>query len=105
MRIRHWIWAACLLLAAPCAVANTPCSGAKGGVAHCANGRFVCNDGSISASRRVCGGGDAPTLRLAPTAPSSAGGCPCSSGTFCTGPRGGRYCLTPRGTKSYIPRD
>jgi hypothetical protein len=34
-----------------------------------------------------------------------AGSCPCSSGNLCTGPRGGRYCLTPAGNKSYKPRD
>lgn len=88
-------------------VANTPCSGSKGGVNHCANGRFVCNDGSISASKRICsGGGDATdALQLAPPSPAASGSCPCSTATFCTGPRGGRYCLTPSGRKSYIPRD
>ncbi|MDQ1120741.1 MULTISPECIES: hypothetical protein [Pseudoxanthomonas] len=52
-------------------VANTPCSASKGGVSHCANGRFVCNDGSISASKRICsGGGDATdALQLAPPSP------------------------------------
>ncbi|MFO6190807.1 hypothetical protein ACLBVV_34145, partial [Pseudomonas aeruginosa] len=25
----------------------------------------------------------------------------CGSGSFCTGPRGGVYCLTPGGKKSY----
>lgn len=34
--------------------ANTPCSGKKGGVAHCDGARFVCNDGSYSASKKVC---------------------------------------------------
>ncbi|MEE1714162.1 hypothetical protein RIM91_33415, partial [Pseudomonas aeruginosa] len=28
-------------------------------------------------------------------------GCACGSGSFCTGPRGGVYCLTPGGKKSY----
>jgi hypothetical protein len=28
-------------------------------------------------------------------------GCACGTGTFCTGPRGGVYCLTPSGNKSY----
>lgn len=88
------------------ALANTPCSGAKGGVHHCANGRFVCNDGSVSASKRVCSGGEgaASAQHLTPP-PAASGSCPCSTGTFCTGPRGGRYCLTPSGRKSYIPRD
>jgi hypothetical protein len=35
---------------------NTPCSGKKGGVSHCSGGKFVCNDGSVSKSKRVCAG-------------------------------------------------
>lgn len=32
-----------------------PCSGSKGGVSHCtADGKFVCNDGSVSRSKKVC---------------------------------------------------
>lgn len=32
-----------------------PCSGKKGGVSHCTkDGRFVCNDGSISKSKKIC---------------------------------------------------
>jgi len=34
--------------------ANTPCSKKKGGVSHCSGGKFVCNDGSTSASKKVC---------------------------------------------------
>lgn len=34
-----------------------PCSGSKGGISHCSsNGKFVCRDGSISGSKKVCGG-------------------------------------------------
>ncbi|ELW9549197.1 hypothetical protein CEG88_16475 [Klebsiella aerogenes] len=34
-----------------------PCSGSKGGIAHCtSDGRFVCNDGSLSQSKRLCSG-------------------------------------------------
>lgn len=34
-----------------------PCSGSKGGIAHCtSDGRFVCNDGSLSKSKRFCSG-------------------------------------------------
>ena len=29
------------------------------------------------------------------------GGCPCSGGTVCIGPRGGRYCITSGGNKRY----
>ncbi|WP_335876881.1 hypothetical protein [Acinetobacter baumannii] len=31
-----------------------PCSGKKGGISHCDGGKFVCNDGSISASKKIC---------------------------------------------------
>lgn len=32
-----------------------PCSGSKGGIKHCtAEGKFMCRDGSISASKKVC---------------------------------------------------
>lgn len=80
--------------------ANTPCSGKKGGVSHCAGGKFVCNDGSISASKKVCSTGGRQNF-AAPKATKAQGECPCSSGTMCTGPRGGVYCRTPAGNKSY----
>ncbi|OOF79704.1 hypothetical protein [Rodentibacter caecimuris] len=32
-----------------------PCSGKKGGVSHCSkDGKFICNDGSVSRSKKVC---------------------------------------------------
>jgi hypothetical protein len=31
----------------------------------------------------------------------SGGSCPCGSGRICTGPRGGRYCITAGGNKRY----
>ena len=34
--------------------ANTPCSGNKGGIDHCDGAKFVCNDGSYSASTKDC---------------------------------------------------
>ncbi|MNV52303.1 hypothetical protein D3C71_1443870 [compost metagenome] len=34
--------------------ANTPCSGKKGGVSHCSAGKFICKDGTTSASKKVC---------------------------------------------------
>lgn len=39
-----------------------------------------------------------PTPRQTPSYGSS---CPCSSGTVCIGPRGGRYCITSGGNKRY----
>jgi hypothetical protein len=35
---------------------RTPCSGKKGGVSACQGGKFLCNDGTLSASKKVCGG-------------------------------------------------
>lgn len=32
-----------------------PCSGSKGGIKHCTSeGKFMCNDGTISASKKIC---------------------------------------------------
>jgi hypothetical protein len=33
---------------------NTPCSQSKGGINHCMGSHFVCNDGSMSQSRKDC---------------------------------------------------
>lgn len=93
-----------LCLAAPVAQAgNTPCSGRKGGIAGCDGETFVCNDGSISASKKDCSamfGGRTLSQPLR----ASESGCGCGSGNYCTGPRGGVYCLTPSGKKSYKRR-
>ena len=35
------------------------------------------------------------------TAQSSASGCPCGAATFCSGSRGGQYCIAPNGKKKY----
>ncbi|XPE66054.1 hypothetical protein ACNKHR_28125 [Shigella flexneri] len=38
-----------------CRCRHKPCSGSKRGISHCtAGGKFVCNDGSISASKKTC---------------------------------------------------
>jgi len=91
----------------PAQAANQPCSGRKGGISHCQGDAFVCNDGSISASKRSCstllgsgGSAFAPAGRQA--APASDAVCSCRSGTYCTGPRGGRYCYSDSGWKSYL---
>ena len=36
-----------------------------------------------------------------PTAHSSASGCPCGEATFCSGSRGGQYCIAANGKKKY----
>lgn len=89
------------------AAANTPCSGRKGGIAGCDGDLFLCNDGSISGSKKSCsvymGAGRAPAVSAQQTLKDSSG-CACGTSTFCTGPRGGVYCLTPSGKKSYVRR-
>ncbi len=42
------------LFSANVSARNTPCPGKKGGVSHCENGKFVCKDGTISASKKIC---------------------------------------------------
>ncbi|MDK4536199.1 hypothetical protein [Kingella kingae] len=36
---------------------NKICSGSKGGFSHCVGEKFVCNDGSISGSKKICSSG------------------------------------------------
>lgn len=36
-----------------------------------------------------------------PTGISLASGCPCNASALCTGPKGGRYCVAPNGSKRY----
>ncbi|WP_274570672.1 hypothetical protein V6667_06500 [Neisseria leonii] len=50
--------AAAVLLAPLSAQAKgrEPCSGKKGGISHCSGSKFVCKDGSISKSKKVCSG-------------------------------------------------
>ncbi|QQZ44329.1 hypothetical protein IF690_12620 [Pseudomonas sp. SK3(2021)] len=92
-----------LLAAAPAFAANQPCSGKKGGIAGCDGELFLCNDGSISSSRKNCSAryGDSGQVARPQTLLRGGDGCPCGGGSFCTGPRGGVYCLTPSGNKSY----
>ncbi|RYE58308.1 MAG: hypothetical protein EOP20_06235 [Hyphomicrobiales bacterium] len=101
----RWLLGAVLLLATQAALANYPCSGSKGGVAHCAGSNFVCNDGSISGSKKICSGSLAkPALNLLAPQRAAADGCSCRAGNICTGPRGGQYCLSESGAKSYVRR-
>lgn len=97
-------------IVASASAANTPCSGKKGGISHCQGRTFVCNDGSVSGSKRNCerdfGRGsslglfDNQSSDMRPARKSSD--CDCRSGTHCTGPRGGQYCITNSGKKSYL---
>lgn len=82
--------------------ANTPCSGKKGGIDRCDGDLFLCNDGSISGSKKSCAAmfGERQSVRPQNFL-QSEDGCACGTGSFCTGPRGGVYCLTPGGSKSY----
>lgn len=107
-------WASPLFLAGFLALpivagaANTPCSGSKGGIAGCAGDLFLCNDGSISGSKKSCsaymGSGSALPASRPQQIMDSSGDCLCGTSTLCTGPRGGVYCITPSGKKSYVRR-
>lgn len=35
-----------------------PCDRGAGGVSHCANGKFICNNGTVSGSKKVCSSGN-----------------------------------------------
>lgn len=109
--MRHGAVASALLVvlfaaSGPAQAANTPCSGRKGGISHCEGDTFVCNDGSISASKKSCQAYMGGSTQLVPKkpAPAAAGDCSCRSGTYCTGPRGGTYCYSDSGRKSYKRR-
>lgn len=84
--------------------ANTPCSGKKGGISHCQGKTFVCNDGSVSGSKKNCSA-EMGVMSLVPSEEMEAVGgkdCSCRSGSYCVGPRGGHYCLEDDGGKSYL---
>lgn len=82
--------------------ANTPCSGKKGGIDRCDGDLFLCNDGSISGSKKSCAAMFGEREQVRPqNFLNSDDGCACGTSSFCTGPRGGVYCLTPSGKKSY----
>lgn len=49
------VWA---LTLATAHAANYPCSKSKGGVSHCNGQYFVCNDGTVSRSKKICSVGD-----------------------------------------------
>lgn len=54
------IWSAffiSILMIVPVVQANAqnyPCSGKMGGFSHCKGGKFVCKNGKISQSKKVC---------------------------------------------------
>lgn len=113
-QLRQAPFGLCLVIAAALGLssleaiaANTPCSGRKGGIAGCDGDLFLCNDGSISGSKKSCtaymGVGRAPVVAPQQRLQSN-GACACGTSTLCTGPRGGVYCLTPSGKKSYVRR-
>lgn len=90
-----------------CALAaNTPCSGKKGGIDHCQGKTFICHDGSVSKSAKNCqatmGSMDLLGSEASDMTPAVGDDCSCRSGAFCTGPRGGRYCIEDDGDKSYL---
>lgn len=47
---------AAFAFSSPALSRNTPCSGSKGGIKACMGEKFLCNDGSTSASKKKCSG-------------------------------------------------
>ena len=80
---------------------NTPCSGKKGGVVGCsADGKFMCKDGTTSASKKTCtaadvsaaGAAGGAAAKAAPAAPARTTTAPAAA----TGPvKGPAYRSTP----------
>lgn len=103
-----WFWVVIVLLVATgsAPAANTPCSGKKGGIERCQGETFICRDGSVSASKKSCiatmGSLGIMGSQATDMAPTSSKACSCRGGTYCTGPRGGQYCLRDDGKKSYL---
>jgi hypothetical protein len=60
MMLKTMFGFAVTLIATQSLAANQPCSRGKGGVSHCQGSQFVCNDGSVSQSKRMCSADDAP---------------------------------------------
>lgn len=56
MKLTTTVLSTLLLITAPVVVQaqNAPCSGKMGGVSHCKDGKFVCKNGKISKSKKVC---------------------------------------------------
>lgn len=100
------------LVMPPAMARNYPCSGSKGGISHCQGKTFICNDGSVSGSKKHCsathGNGNTSAAQLfsnnrnmTPSVKKDAG-CHCRSGNYCTGPKGGQFCYSDSGRKSYL---
>ncbi|MCW0209395.1 MAG: hypothetical protein OJK14_20035 [Achromobacter sp.] len=104
MTMRLGLLLAAVLFAMAAHSANYPCSGKKGGVDRCVGEQFLCRDGSISASKRICSNPDASASPLTskPSAAGPNGACSCRDGQYCTGPRGGTFCYSDSGKKSYL---
>lgn len=104
--MKHLVFAVTLLFAGlqTAHAANYPCSGKKGGVSHCEGATFVCNDGTASGSKLNCSAEQRRTPGVANRPQGligNSGACPCSENRLCTGPRGGKYCITSTGKKNY----
>lgn len=80
--------------------ANTPCSGKKGGVSHCAGAEFICNDGSASASKKVCSmSSRQQLLPLAKDEKDDGDGCSCRSHRYAPGRAAGSSAIRTAGTR------
>jgi hypothetical protein len=54
MRLAVLLITAVAVLTSPALATNTPCSKKKGGIVGCLGSKFLCRDGSTSASKKTC---------------------------------------------------
>lgn len=57
----------------------------------------------VGVEEQVPKSGRVAPVAVAGAVSASGENCFCTEGAFCTGPRGGRYCLRPDGSKKYRP--
>lgn len=51
---QYLVVAIAAILSTSSIAANLPCSGKMGGVDRCVDGRFLCNNGKFSKSKKIC---------------------------------------------------
>lgn len=78
MRVIVWLLAAVLIALSGSALAGgLPCSGARGGIIGCDGGAFMCADGAVSKSKKICEASEyskvAPVVSAVASAPEKSG--------------------------------
>lgn len=73
MRFMMWVLAFALVVLSGSALAQrAPCSGSRGGVVSCDGGRFVCADGAVSKSKKICQASEYVTADVVAHAPEKS---------------------------------